>query len=232
MRKELEKKIKEIDDLIYKLKIEGSDVEAIPDGIVNLDNYLASDIKIMWILKEANDIHEDGVIYGGYDMRASLNEKTISTEGKWRSTFNPIIYASYGIQNNFQQWDDMGNTYLNQEVLNAIKKIAFINLKKMPGNAVSDMAEIKDSYEKQKNIVLKQIEVYKPDVIIGGNTLQIIAKDLDIELKIKYPIDIAIKGEQLFINAYHPNNRVKGLGQEKYCNSIIECVKEWKNGSL
>jgi hypothetical protein len=232
MKKELEKNIKEIEKLISKLEIKGSDILPVTDGIVNLDEYLAADIKIMWILKEANDLHDDGEVYGGYDMRDSLNKKTIDSNDGWRSTFNPIVYASYGIQNNFQTWAEMGNTYKDQDVVDAIKKIAFINLKKIPGNAISDMAEIASSYEAQKNIVLKQIEYYKPDVIIGGNTLQIIAEDIGISLIPKYPIDIAIKGKQLFINAYHPNNRVAGLGQENYCNAIIECVKDWKNGRL
>lgn len=216
----------EIEEVEKKIKNISSDKEIDPvyDGIIEIGNYSKQNIKILWILKEANDLHKDGIIYGGYDIRESLKKITIHTKGAWRKTFNPIIYTSYGILNGFKLWHEMGNTYRNQEIIDVLKSIAFINLKKIPGRGQSNMGVITSEYNKGKEIVLEQIKVFKPNVIIGGNTLRILNADLKLKFTKTHP-KYAINHKQIYIDAYHPNNRM--ITQEEYCNSIINCVKDF-----
>jgi len=47
-RNTLQHGIQKIEDELHQM------TGVVPDGIVDLDEYLAADLKIMWILKEAN----------------------------------------------------------------------------------------------------------------------------------------------------------------------------------
>jgi len=199
----------------------------INDGIIDIEKYSNAKIKILWVLKEVNDKDKDGDIDGGYDSRESIKKIDVNKKGKWRSTFNPIIYTSYGILNNYIKWECIESTYHNQSVIDILKSIAIINIKKIPGSSSSNMAIIKDFYIKHKNIILQQIEAYEPDVIIGGGkTLKLLINDLSLNFIDISPIKYALKKNQLFIDTFHPNNRI--IKQSEYCNSIINCVKNWQ----
>ena len=92
------------------------------DGIINLENYLASPIKILWILKEVNSSDSD------WDLRDALsdlkNENGGGLKTGWANTFTPIVYTTYGILENVS-WSNMGNYYENQEMIDVLKNIEY-----------------------------------------------------------------------------------------------------------
>lgn len=215
-------KTNEIDALVKaRLTNEEEEIYPICDGIVNEKEYSKSNFKILWILKEPHG-------EGNWDMKDFIgNKDSLMKYPNWTKTFNPIIYVTFSILNDFIVYDDMDNTSEKPEMIDILRKIAYINLKKIPGTTVSQSQTIKDAYEKNKDIILLQIENCNPDIIICGGTMCFIAKDLGIEDKLisKGSIKYHSTNDKVYIDALHPNQRGD---QEEYCNDIISAVRDWQ----
>ncbi len=203
---------------------------AIIDGIVDVDKYLKSPKKILWILKEVNSSNDPGD-WSLTDTISNLKTKT-GISKRWAHTFNPIVYTTYGILKN-KLWDDIEYTYDNPNIIDCLKSIAYINIKKISGNSVANNNKLLEHYHKYKEIVLDQINYINPDIMIFGNTFWIMKEDLGLnkyELNTeKAHIHIYKNKSKILIDAYHPNNKVRGLTQQKYCDSIIETVLDWES---
>ena len=216
--------IEKIDSEIKEIIYDGR--SAIYDGIVNIDEYLASEIKIMWILKEVHSVGDNGK----WDLRDALNslknETQTAMKYEWTGTFNPIVYITYGILNE-KYWEEIPNTWDDPEIIDILNKIAFVNLKKVSGNSVANHNELFEYHNKYHHIIKMQIEAFCPDVIICGNTLEIFDffgtdyKENKEDNMIYYYSD-----KHIIIDAYHPNNRK--LKQQVYCDSIIKNTLDWK----
>lgn len=215
-------KTNEIDALVKaSMTNEAEENYPVFDGIVNEKEYYKSKFKILWILKEP---HGKGI----RDMREFIgdNDELMSFKN-WKKTFSNIIYVTYSIHNNFKLFEKSTDEISkNPDRINILKKIAFINLKKIAGTTVSKHQEIKKAYNDNRDIISLQIETYNPDIIICGGTMCFIAKDLEIEDKLisKDSIKYHSTNDKVYIDALHPNQR--GY-QEEYCNGIISVVKDW-----
>ncbi|BDX37998.1 hypothetical protein CYCD_13530 [Tenuifilaceae bacterium CYCD] len=216
-------KIFEEIDALIKAKMDNDKEEIFPvlDGIVNDKEYSKAKYEILWILKEPHD--KGG---GDWDMRKFLRDKRkLMKYPKWQSTFSNIIYVTYSILNDFKCWDDMDDIADKPEMIDILKKIAFINLKKIPGESTSVHSVIKKAYDAHKGIILQQIHLCNPNVIICGGTMSIISKDLGIDKLIdKNGIKYYATENKIYIDTYHPNQRGS---QKEYCNSIIGIVRDW-----
>ncbi|MGB4776142.1 MAG: hypothetical protein WBP45_13265 [Daejeonella sp.] len=231
----LDKKCKEIEDLIRKNYVDENNLcEPIIDGIVNIEKYIQSNFRILWILKEPYDDVEDGLPSGGgWHLSKDFLEADgfYKRIGQSRSTWHPIIYTSYGILNDFIQYDSMDYIRDDENMAEIVRNVAFINVKKTPGlTRTYDNGVIWNAYSKHKHILLKQIETYNPDIIIGGSTMPMFFDDLEIRDKQKNngSVDFAIHNYRLFIHAYHPAQTK--ITRDKYVDDIINTVKLWKDG--
>ena len=235
---ELQDKAEEIDKFIEdKILSDVPGVYAIMDGIMDYEKYLNANYKILWILKEPyDDFDVDGKpLGGGWHLRDAIIPKQSFIEFTGgRRTFEPMIYTTWGILNNFCLWENMKDVNNDPTMLNALKSIAYINVKKLPGYTTSNPAEIEDVYQLHKEILLKQINCYNPDVIICGSTLSLFMKDLSItnaEILENGSANYIIKHNMIIIDAYHPAQctSTSGISQAQYCNDIITAVKIWAN---
>lgn len=223
-KEELQKRIDEIDAEISKITYDNR--KAIHDGIVNIDEYLNSEIKIMWVLKEVHSVGDDGK----WDLREALrslkNETETAMKEGWTGTFNPIVYITYGILNE-KYWEEIPNTWDDPKIIDILNKIAYVNLKKVSGLSVANHVELIDYHKKYHHILKMQIETFSPDVIICGNTLEIFDYfgTAYIENREENMIFYSSQ-EHIIIDAYHPYNRK--LKQQIYCDTIIKHVLDWK----
>ena len=107
----------------------------------------------------------------------------------------------------------------------------------MPAQTNSSEAPICSYYKKWKQILWKQIDLYKPDVIVFGYTFEYFRNDFfnsenAIPLK-KYEIedidylDVYKKDKLLLLDTYHPNAHQRGFRQENYVTSIISAINEF-----
>jgi hypothetical protein len=200
--------------------------EPIFDGIVSEGDYLNSDIKILWILKEPNSSGEDG----SWDMRLHIKNNLKTEAGilkGWSATFKKIIHVTNGILNNLSWNDELSHPSYKPEVIDELKKIAYINIKKTGGGAVAISNEIQEYYNYSKNLLFNQIRELKPNIIIFGGTYKFFHADLELENFDDFGSCTALfQNNTLYINAYHPMYTIK---EEIYFNDIIKAVNKYKS---
>ena len=211
----IEKELELIEALFDDQKKAGN-FNLIKAGIINIEKYKVAKPKILWILKRPHDKGN-----GGWDMRDFLiNPENLTKRKdnwKWKKTYKMLMLVTWGILHDFQSYDktlhDWGRLG-DEEMLSALKEIALINLKKMPGHSRSYPPEIRVAYETNKEITWLQINTIKPDVVICGGTYQFIKKDID-QLN---------NSQCVFIDNYHPNFR-RHKKHIDYYNEIMTDVK-------
>jgi len=232
---DFKKSVKAIEKSIWENYIdENGKADPIIDGIIDVDEYLNTAPKILWILKEPYDEIEDGLPAGGgwkfsddFLGKEDYYKKLNSSKATW----NPIVYSSFSILNGFKKFSQLDDLTDNPLMYSVVKKIAVINVKKLPGfTKTPNFSIIKKSYEKHKEILHQQIELFNPDIIIGGSTLHLFFDYLKISESdlLNDEANYAIKNSKLYITAYHPAQTE--ISQEKYVNEIVNIAeKYWHN---
>lgn len=222
LKGELISTIENLENRIKEIKDPNNIHEPIQDGIVNIQNYLSSKVRVMWVLKEANSPDDSD-----WDQRHAING--LRTESGilkgWKSTFEPIIYVTNGIINN-QEWDEMPDIEDDYSIIDILKDIAYINVKKIPGGGNAIDKEIYEYFEKYKDILIDQIDLFQPQIVIFGNTMKYFKSALNLNVSIyDDSVHYAIYQNKLFIDAYHPSYVSRGIKGDKYFNSIKKVAK-------
>lgn len=214
----------------FRLKVQPTiKTQYVNDGIIDVEKYLEAPVKILWVLKEAHST-DDSIS----DMReaiATLREGNTIAPG-WGKTFKPIVYSIYGAFNDMN-WLDIPDINGNPEVLDCIKSTAYINVKKYAGGAQAIDKEVSNFYNEYSDLLNEQIDIINPDVIIFGGTM----KYFNAESFLRYGnktfndeseshLQKYLYGNKLLLSTLHPNNR--SVTQQKYCDSIIQVINEWK----
>ena len=211
---------KQIDEFREKIKSVYNDNSVVTDGIIDLDAFNNSTSKILWILKEP---YGAGAFdYSNYLKDFKFGESFPTSGNMW----SKMIYTTYGILNDFELWNDIGDLKKYRDVFDARLSFALINLKKIPGFTESTDNEIISSYQEYKDLIHEQIEFINPDIIICGSTL----KFLDFDINRTNPLCAGdLKGyifqNRLFIDAYHPS--FPGIKHENYGNEIITICSKY-----
>lgn len=182
---------------------EGLDnVSYIRDGINCKELYKQSPLKILWILKEAH----------AQDKSQSWDHRIFQTEqlfqhSKWYSTFGQIIRVSRAIlENNYDYHFDSLKELSKDSMLNIMKRIAVINVKKKAGDSKSEHEDIKKEYLKHRTILLKQIEDINPDVIINCSRIYELYTDLGEGESFGFDVNYYKEvNSRLIIHAHHPS---------------------------
>jgi hypothetical protein len=130
------------------------------DGVVSERDYLESNPRIAFILKEVND--PDG---GGWDLREFI------AEGGRSQTWDNITRWVHGIRNrrSIPNWE-FYSQITNEFRIEILKSICAINLKKSPGAHTTDNASLNAVANEDKAYIQRQYEIYDPDLTICGGT--------------------------------------------------------------
>ncbi len=125
------------------------------DGVFDEQTYLSQPLKILYVLKEADWL--------GLDADLQLIDWLLSEK-------SPTYWKTW---NNIARWTQallVGGDYQKhiskQDKTYWLKKIAFMELKKVPGGASSSNDEIRSFVEKDRIFLKEQICCYHPDIII------------------------------------------------------------------
>lgn len=198
-------------------------VYPIYDGVADIEAYLKSSLKIMWILKEGyDDFDEKGNPIGGGWYMWDLWDKPDA----WKQrTQVGMSYVLYGFRNNLT-WGELPAISRCRTMVNELKSIAYININKMPGQRKTSPGRAQEKYNFWKNIINKQIDTYDPEVIIFGGTMRFF--DIDKE-KISHITTIG--SDKLYIEIYKFNNRWlistvhPQLYSELFVDGLIDALK-------
>lgn len=233
--KELDQSQKVIDGKVYNLaqkkKLIG-DYEPIYDGVCDAADYLNSNLKILWVLKEP--YCEDGD-YGGWSLTKDVFSEYPYKRKITNQTHQNVAYISYGILHN-KKFEDIDYIRDDPSVGEVLHEIAWINISKIPAGTTTNDNTLWEKYETWKNILLEQINLYEPDIIIFGNTFEYFKNDLisdkavcdtDYSRQISHTgnrVDLYWTNEQLFIDTNHPNFRGEKC---EWADAIIEAVGKY-----
>jgi hypothetical protein len=228
--KQLEDFIFQVRQLEEKLKAsidpDGSK-KIVLDGCVDEETYLTSPVKIMWILKEPYG-NRDGTMHLA---KTYLGKRGIEGDfGNARNTWYPVVYCTYGMLKN-TTWDKIPDAGSDSSVCKILKNITVINLKKIPGGKRTPNYEpIKTAYNSYADLFKEQIELYQPQVIIGGNTLFMLKNNFGLsDLPVLGDVDCPyyIDAEhRLWIDAYHPGQ--SKIKRKRYFDLILTAFNAWQ----
>lgn len=198
----------------------------VSDGIINPERYVKAKPRILWILKEP-------VGSSSWSYLEEINNKTdwFRKYSRASPTLRRMIYTSYAILKG-SQWRDI--PYANEEAgLDIMQEIAFINIKKSPGDSTSEYETILEHYRQNKELLKEQIDMCNADIIIFGNTLEYFDMELfeGLAQADKQRTDwgnvFYDTGKKLYIYTWHPSVRGAGFNDEDYVMDIADIVKSW-----
>ena len=192
------------------------------DGVPCPEDFEKENIKITFVLKEANEP------IGNWDMRDWINECGADKQG--------------GTWNNIARWTQAilegGDYQQNISTANRrrlLKRISFLNLKKVGGSEKSKPHEIRRYAQDDAALILEQLTIYRPDIIVGGG-INLVANCLgddvfhyeggwDCYLEYKscrcfYAQIPGKAGKTAVLNCYHPQNRGSGYTAKDLFNAI------------
>jgi len=133
----------------------------VKDGIVDENCYIKSNPKLLFVLKEVNDING-----GGWDLRKFLRI------GGRPQTWDNIVRWVHGIRNldkeiNWTSIEVIGSE-LRKEILTTV---CVMNLKKSAGSCTTVNDELTEIAKKDKEYIVEQFCFYDPEIIIGCGSL-------------------------------------------------------------
>ena len=205
------------------------------DGIIDIEKYINAQTRILWILKEPYDtVGMKSGWSGTKDIREerALSKKENSKNGNATKTWHPIAYVSYGILKENKSICEIGDIYKNKSINEALLEIAFINIQKFPKPAYIDnikrtfQKDIKKAFDEHKEILLRQIEIYNPDIVIEATNLKLVTNTLPKDKFRKTNQGHFYNKERIYINTFHPS-QLK-ISPKEYINLILQRVSECK----
>lgn len=216
----------EIQHIAEEEGLVSKDLCPIYDGVANIEDYLHSTLKIMWLLKEPyDDFDEAGNPTGGGWI---MSEDGLNHPEAWKQrSYQGMTYITYGYRHN-SYWGDLPAIRNNKSMLNELKSVAYINISKMPGHKNTSDFEAASYYSLWKEIIKTQITVYNPDVIIFGGTMKFFEPDLDKTLLTKLE---SIGTDDTFCNIFKYNKRWlisakhPARFSEVYVDGVIDSLK-------
>ena len=210
-------------------------LEPIYDGVADISAYLNSSPRIMWILKEPYaEFTESGKPKGG-GWKFTTHFKNYKNVWHDQDMWKLMIQINFAIRNHLK-WSELDFIEYNPEMAEELKKIAYINVGKMPGYPESPLPHMQECYNIWEPILKEQIELYNPEVIIFGYTFYLFYDYFQIEEK---PIttvagnlnsNVYKKKNRILIDAYHPSRKGgenSSLGKD-YVTSIVKAYEKMR----
>lgn len=195
------------------------------DGVIDSAEYMIAPYKILWILKEPwDDFDGEGNPQGGgWSFQELFEPEDLYDKVKQNRTLKNVVYITYAILNRMKCFDDMDFIEDCPSMVNCLRSVAYINVKKLPGKKQSDNRTIQEYYELGKAVIKQQIDAYKPDLIIGCRPHMVpIMLDHGVQqsdIEHQHSVRFNRSGIQKFIEAYHPSQRQ--LKREAYVDGVV-----------
>ncbi len=131
----------------------------IRDGIVNEDIYSKSNLKLLFVLKEANDPNGKG-----FDYREFLSGNEEKGYVAYRYSVRIYEWAK-GIYEQFPSYRSISHT--NSDQLEVLKKVSFMNVSKIGGAGNTDYKNFDSLVDLQKDFIRREIDIIAPNIVIS-----------------------------------------------------------------
>ncbi|OJV16214.1 MAG: hypothetical protein BGO21_00745 [Dyadobacter sp. 50-39] len=215
----------EIKKFYSESKLVGSTNYFVRDGIINEPLYRHQKKRVLFVAKEHNIIPK-----GQYQERPDDGYVEWWNEHVHLQFSHRIAEWAFGIQNGFPSFSHTLDYQLKHE---ALKSIAFINVKKSGGSSISDMDVISEYIEQTRDLLLRQILEIDPTHIVTCFRSDRLAEQL-LNITLQRPshgaFGYGMWKETQVVNFFHPSSRKnkKFLYDQlaeafNLCNQIIYC---------
>lgn len=187
------------------------------DGIISKSNWDSCPAKVLFILKETNQAEQNIV---------SAINKAIdnSSSGWWRGkVLRRVGRWAYGLQTYDGTVSPFKDAVLNEK--HALRSIAYINIKKTSGGAITNAKDFDAHAQKFAVFVRKQVNLIQPNIVVLCGTYQPVKRHIFPELKKVSERVHTCKGI-VFINAFHPAARKKG---PMLYHQVLDSYHTYKN---
>jgi hypothetical protein len=145
----------------------------VADGVADGGAYLASDPKVVFVMKEVNDP-------GGGDW----DQREFVRKGGRPQTWNNITRWAIGIRELDKDiaWKDL-EEITEQQRIDALKSICAMNLKKSPGGSAADNVKVSRIAEEDRGYLREQFSLYNAHLVIccGSATSEIFHSVLELD---------------------------------------------------
>jgi len=180
------------------------DQSFIRDGIIDPVRWDRTDLKVMFLLKEAYDKRKRPE---GFDLREIVREKWKKPKNKtWRS-----LSAWAYICHHAKDAKSLLSKIFSEQQFEVLRSCAIVNLKKSRGVSESKMDDIIEHTLRDKQRLLDQIALINPKIIVCGGTMSAVEKlysDEDIEAPYENVWKIQ---DRYFVKFKHPAGRFSSL---------------------
>jgi len=167
-----------LDDLFTQWRRKVEQHNFIEDGIVDEYIWITTKLKVLFLLKDAND--EGGT--KDWDLRGFLRQGAFDGTQGYTATWGLIARYAYGIQKGFCTWiaTEFKNSGVDFSIhtqrQDYLKSIAVMNIKKSGGAGTNKWDELEDAVRSSRSFILDEIGIIAPDVIVAGGTGWLIPK--------------------------------------------------------
>lgn len=190
----------------------------VSDGVVSEVDYLKSEIKLCFVLKEVNDL--DG---GGWDLREFIRN------GARPQTWDNIVRWVKCIQKGREDVHWANIEHVTPELrAKELKAICAMNLKKSPGTHTTVKATFEAALAEDRSFIKRQYDLYNPDITVCCGTGWELRDVLDLDDDTVFETS---RGIRWFINSQkkpvimfsHPAARVQ---DSLLVYGLIDAVRE------
>lgn len=184
------------------------------DGAVDINRYISTTPRILWVLREPHG-------RGSWDL-CTFTRQELFTYNKWKMTFGLVIRVTYGLLNKQLIWDSWADDPKN--IADCLRNVAIININKRGGDARVNWSRLHQASIDFGDLIIQQIEALSPNIVILGGTIDILPEKLISLLKdLKNPDVSAIKINNIsFVKAYHTNQR--RITHKEYYSNICDAL--------
>lgn len=181
------------------------DAVFIKDGIINIDKWLApGNKKILLFLKEAYGENND------WDLCDLICNKWKGPKFKIWWT---VSYWLYALQKTTKDFIPLMPS--NKDEYGQCKELLFssavVNIKKSSGKSASDVDDLKNYWDSDKDLVLDQVAMINPDIILCGGTMEFIKPEWEeqgVIERVENTEWIYEVGNRLVIDYWHPASQL------------------------
>lgn len=170
------------------------------DGVISKESWDSSGKRVLFILKETNKAKQNVV--------TAINRAIeVKKSGWWRGkVLRRVGRWAYGIQNYDGVVPPLKDAKLNEK--NAIKNIAYINIRKTSGSAATNKKAFDTHASEFAPFVRRQVELMEPDIVVLCGTYSQVKRYVFPEIE-KVSERVHVHEGVVFINAFHPAAREK-----------------------
>ena len=206
--------------------------DIVTGGVVDEKTYVSIYPKIVFLLREPHTEKTGWSMTNGLRRNVEKGLKGEALEKRYMYTWRQAGVWAYAIIYGFDRYQVLRK---NSYVAEGIKAIGMTNLKKTGGQATSNRHEIGHHAKQEKQLWQKELEIMSPDLILCGNTFNMVINNIGLERILlaeigekRYYYSLCnLNGKKaVVLDFWHPNNRRRRDDNLSDLNILMSKLKE------